>query len=405
MKKYLLILVFVLTSATMLSGCDTSDNNNSNESNEITIAILSGNPFIETAAERFEAMYDGQYTINITIYDDRASYAQIINTALMSGMGEDIIHASNIPWERLADTNNLADLNSILNFAPGEFYQTILDAFLYNGRRHVIPLSFHMETFSTADAAPLNIYPNRFALNDLINLANTYPDAHLIIGPAGTSEVNIAHRFFNLSFAEFIDLPNRQANVDTDKFIRLLEDVQSIGDRLRAPFQLENVLIQEDIFFNPAMASSGMPDYTNFHIMTNDRGEGMVHAFDLLAINANSTNQALAARFLQFLISEEMQTSPEIWQTAVNRHAAISNAAALYESIKAGDFAPPEYFNLSTNIAVFNRLADRLTIAPTSDPFINEFVRNEMTRFFDGEVTAEQAARNLQARLTTYLNE
>ena len=405
MKRYLLTIVLVLICAAALSGCGSPGDYIGGASNELTIATLHDNAFIEEAARRFEYMHDGRYTVNIVVYGDFASYAQIINTALMSGLGEDIINVSHIPWQRLADAGRLVDLNSKLSFTPGEFYQNILDAFLYNGGRYAIPLSFHMETFTLGDAASTSLNPNRFSIDDLLDLAGAYPDAHLMISPMGSYGTGLAYMFFNLDFAEFIDLANRQANVDSADFIRLLENVQSLNDRLRAPFQQENVLVIKDIFFNPAMSSGGMPDYTDFHIMTNNRGEGMVHAFDIQAINANSGNRELAARFLQFAISEEMQTSPEIWQTAINKNAAISNAIALYESIRAGGFTPPEYFCIYTNIAVFNRLAGRLTMAPTSDPFIIDFVRSEMTRFFDGEVTAQQAASNLQARLTTYLNE
>ena len=405
MKKNLLIIVLVLMGVIALSGCGSSDDDIYSPSNELAIATLHDFPFIEEAARRFEAMHDGRYTVNITVYGDFTSYAQIINTALMSGMGEDIINVSHIPWQRLADAGMLVDLNSMISFAPGEFYQNILDAFLYNGNRYAMPLSFHMETFTLGDGASTNLYPNRFTLEDLLDLASIHPDAHLMISPMGTYGTGLAYTFFNLNFAEFVDLANRRANIDNENFIRLLEDVQSLNDRLHAPFQNENVLIIKDIFFSPTMSSNGMPDYSNFHILTNGRGEGMVHSFDVLAINANSNNKELAARFLQFVISEEMQTSPEIWQTSINKNAAMSNAAALYESIRAGGFTPPDYFSLDTNIAVFNRLAGRLTMAPTSDPFIIEFVRNEMDRFFNGEVTAHEAARNLQARLTTYLNE
>jgi len=249
------------------------------------------------------------------------------------------------------------------------------------------------------------INPNRFSLEDVISLAHAYPELDIMHSPMGMSATTLAYRIFELYFDEFIDLSNRTANVDNEKFISLLEDVQTIGDRLTpTTWGIAPPIIMETIFHNIVMSVEGIHDYTGFSIMTNSRGEGLVSARNHFAINANSPNQELAASFLQFMLSEEMQSSPEMWATPVNRNAAITNSSAMLESQRVTGFMP-EGVEFETNLAVFNSLADRLTVAGTSDPFIGDFVRTEMTRFFEGEVTAEQAAINLQARLTTYLNE
>ena len=409
MKKYLSIITLVLICTVAFSGCGSSEtptgNSGTNASNELTIATLFDDSFLEEAVRRFEYMYDGRYTVTINRVGDFTSYTQIINTALMSGLGEDIISASHLAWQRLADAGKLVDLNSIIDLPQGEFYQNILDAYLYSGGRYVIPLSFNINAFRLGDDVITEINPNRFTLEDVIALAHIYTDLDLIHSPMGMCTTTLAYRIFELYFNEFIDLANRTANVDNENFISLLKDVQSIADNLTfGTWGISTPVISETIFHNIVMNVNGIEDYTGFSIMTNSRGEGLVTARNHLAINANSQNQELAARFLQFLLSEEMQSSPEMWATPVNRNAAITNSNAMLESQRVLGFMP-EGVDFETNLAVFDSLADRLTIAGTSDPFIGDFVRTEMTRFFDGEVTAEQAAINLQARLTTYLNE
>ena len=79
-------------------------------------------------------------------------------------------------------------------------------------------------------------------------------------------------------------------------------------------------------------------------------------------------------------------------------------AVLMLEEVRAGGYAADD-FDLTRNIAKFNQLAKNLTAVSHSDWFINSFVRDEMTRFFSGEITAEQTAANLQSRLHTYLNE
>ena len=411
MKKCFVFL-FSCFMLAAFSGCNAqdipanqTDYGEVNTSTELTIAVLHADGFLEAAIQQFEAMYDGRYTVTIVQTGDFTSYSQIINTALMSGSGEDIIMASQLAWQRLADAGRLVDLNDKIDFPAGEFYQNILDAYLYNGGRYVVPLGFNINAFRLGDGVTAAIHPSRFALEDVIALAQAYPEIELIHSPMGMNASILAYRIFELYFDEFIDLPNRTAHVDNEKFINLLEDIQSIAGQLTsAMWGAAQPAIIETILHNIVMNVEGIEDYTGFNIMTNASGQGLVSARNHMAINANSPNQALAARFLQFLLSYEMQSSPEMWATPVNKQAAATNSLAMLESQIAMGYAP-EGVSFVTNLAVFNELADRLTIAGTSDPFIGDFVRAELTRFFDGEVTSVQAAGNLQARLTTYLNE
>ena len=410
MYKKLLIGIIGATMLIALSGCGSSEaqasNSTTNANNELTIAVGEGfvDGFFEEAARRFEEIHDGRYTVTFVTVGDARSYAQIMNTALMSGMGEDIIFASQLAWQRLADVGKFVDLNNKMNFPPNEFYQSVLDAYLYNGGRYVLPLQFNVWAFSLNDEVSATVNSNRFTIEDVITLAYAYPHLEVFHSPMGMCATTLAYRIFELYFDEFIDLPNRTANVDNENFINLLKSIQPLAYRLMVTSWATPPIIIETLFHNIVMNVEGIQDYTGFNIMTNSRGEGLVSARNHMAINANSQNQELAARFLQFLISEEMQSSPEMWATPVNRNAAITNSSAMLESQRALGFVP-EGVDFETNLVAFNSLADRLTIAGTSDPFIGDFVRTEMTRFFDGEVTAEQAAVNLQARLTTYLNE
>jgi len=393
---------------------DNVDNSTTNSedamagtTNELTISTLRESNFLEAAARRFEEIHEGRYTITINVYDDFASYSQIINTALMSGMGEDIIDATHITWQRLADVNMLVDLTNHIEFASGEFYQSVLDAFLHGGRRYVIPLNFAFTAFcfNFTDVVAYESRPSRLTLENIMTLAEIYPEYQLWLSGSGLGETSLAFMLFSLDFNEYIDLVNRQANIDNERFISMLENVYSLGESLRLDPPMGNALLIEDMLFGPAMSMNGLVDYTDMVLLTNDMGESLVTTIGFMpSINANSTNQELAARFITFLLSKEMQSSLELMFNPVNKAATTEMANLMLESVRAGGYAATD-FDLENNITIFNRLAESLAISSTSDPFIGDFVRAEMTRFFDGEVTAPQAASNLQTRLTTYLNE
>jgi len=382
---------------------------------ELTIATLSfmgTDPFLENAAQRFEALNEN-VTVNISLYDNWQTYAQIINTALMSGGGEDIIGISTLQWQRLADAGRLLDLNNKLVFAPGEFYQNVLDTFLYNGGRYVVPLAFSMGAFHATEALAPELKPQVLTLENLVAVSNAHQGQgqetllFLTGSGLGGTPLSIAEMFFELEFHNFVDLAGRTANVDNESFIALLEAVYSIADNIRWAQPGEEALFMEEFIHSPAMALNGVFDYSNLILAANTDGGSLVNATQGFVINANSQNPALAAAFLQFLLSEEIQSSPELFQTPVNMAAAVTRSHATLESVRAYS----QYtgftagFDLDNNITIFNQLASRATTIGITDSMIRDFVRAEMERFFNGEVTAQQAASNLQIRLTTYLNE
>jgi multiple sugar transport system substrate-binding protein len=237
-----------------------------------------------------------------------------------------------------------------------------------------------------------------------MSLAAEYPAHPLFLSGSGFDAVSLAHMMFNMDFYEFIDIRNRTANVDSNQFISLLDSIHSI-ENLRWPEQGETAVIWEISLYNPVMCNNGIEDYTGMFLLTNSREESLFSPIGILpAINANSANQELAIDFMQFLLSEEMQSSTELLFNPVNKNASAEMAALMLAEVRAGGYAADD-FDLERNIAIFNELAGQTAVARHSDAFISDFVWSEMTRFFTGEVSSEQAARNLQSRLNTYLNE
>ncbi len=118
------------------------------------------------------------------------------------------------------------------------------------------------------------------------------------------------------------------------------------------------------------------------------------------AINVNSPYRELAADFIKHMLSPQMQVSPELMFSPVNREAA----ATLGEEFKAHGEGEPG-FDYDTNAKKFDQMVSQLKFAKNNDPNINSFIMSELISFFEGRQSAEQAASNLQSKLTLYLNE
>ena len=414
MKKAILTLLTALATAALAACGNTTETPQAPPSDlprELTVATLAafqgGNPFLEHAAQRFMELNDG-VTVNIVAYDNRETYAQIINTALISGGGEDIINLRNLQWQRLADTQRLVDMSGKLTLSPGEFYTDALDAFLYNGRRYAVPMAFAIPAFQATELLAPALRPANLTLENLVAVSNAHPDTLLFWTATGlgSNPISIASMFFELEFCSFVDMANRAANINED-FVALLEAVDSIAHNLRHGQPGEEALFAETFMHSPAMSLNGFCDFGDFILATNRAGGGLMWPGDYFGINANSQNPQLAAQFIRFLLSEEIQSSPELFQTPVNRAVAVVRATDIIESTRAhADYAGfTDGFDLPRNITFFNDFARHANVLGFTDSMIRNFVNAEMARFFNGEVTAAQAAENLQIRLTTYLNE
>jgi multiple sugar transport system substrate-binding protein len=404
MKKIitiLLLLVFVL------SGCNT-EQKQANGSGELSIATFFESRYLEIAARKYEEIREGvKININVNATEeerDSAKYSQIINTALMSGGGEDIIDVSYINWAALADSNRLLDLNGKINFSPEEHYMSVLDAYLYNGGRYVIPLSFYFTGLRFDNAFAEIETPKHITLDGLLALAAKHSETPLFLSGTGIDSVSLAYMMFGMDFNDFIDVSNKKADVDSEKFISMLEKINSISN-LRWLEPGETALIWEVAMYNPAMNSNGLEDYTGMFLLVNEKGGSLFSPVGFLpSVNANSPNRELAFDFMQFLLSEETQSSPELMFNPINKKSSAEMAALVLANVRAEGYAA-DGFDLEKNISLFNGLAERLTVVQYSDSFVNQFVWDELTRYFDGEVSAEQAAKNLQSRLNTYLKE
>jgi multiple sugar transport system substrate-binding protein len=398
---------FLLLAA--LSGCDRGQKQSRAEG-ELVIDTFLESRFLEFAARKFEELNEGvTITINVFTHEqerDNAKFSQIINTELMGGRGADIICVGYLNWMALADRGRLLDLSDKITFSPEEHYISILDAFLYNGRRYVIPLSFTFTALRFDSAFAGIEQPGHLTLDGLLSLAARYPDNPLFLGSfvLGQGKVALAYKMFNLDFDYFMDLPNRTANVDNERFISMLESINEVRN-IRWIQPSETAVLLELVIFNPVMTNIGVEDYSDVFLLTNDKGEALAWTLGFIpAVNANSQNQELAVEFIRFLVSKEVQSSLELRNNPINKMASAEMAALLLDEIRAGGYGAYG-FDLENNIRLFNELVEQINVVETSDTFIIRFVREELGRFFSGEVSAEQAARNLQSRLNMYLRE
>ena len=127
-------------------------------------------------------------------------------------------------------------------------------------------------------------------------------------------------------------------------------------------------------------------------------------------MNSNSRNKKLAWEFIKFMLGEEMQRSPNLFELPVNYAAYYEMSKRFFVTEPSEDGSmviTDEEFQYAYDefIELFDGYVNKLTFLPITDAVIKDMVMKEAKLFFDGVKTAEEVADTLQNRVQLYLSE
>ncbi len=412
-----------------------------NANKELNISLFREDAYVSLAAKKYEESHSG-IKINVNAYmnandsgADKTSekYTQILSTSLMSGKGDDIIDVSPISFFKLADKDMLLDLSEPLkeSLNNDDYYMSVINAYQYHNKLYCMPISFVYDAYSlnqeTAKALGIKMNERTFSLDTIKAYAEQIKSGEKTAlfddSASGMSDVSLAYKLFSLNMPKFVKMETKEVSIENNQeFISILKAVKNIADKKQIATQagytrqenfydgINQSLINIFGIYSPSMCQSGVVDYTakNLKLLTNKEGYSTFGSYSAIpAINNKTKNKDLAIDFVRFLISKEMQTSTELMYCPVNK-AAVKEASQLIVDNAAAEGYLPQGFThetLDTNIKVFNEMAQNTTMLEFTDMVIRDFTMDEMTRFFAAEESAEQAAKNLQAKIDTYLKE
>jgi multiple sugar transport system substrate-binding protein len=135
----------------------------------------------------------------------------------------------------------------------------------------------------------------------------------------------------------------------------------------------------------------------------------------MLAMNEKSKVKDEAWQFLQFLLSDEMQSAPGFNGFPVRQSSLRKTVGGIMEKLQNGKVqirVQSQDGQTTQQPTVGDKDKETvLQIAGMADTYIYEdtqvmrIAREEADAFFKGEKSAEDTARSIQNRVTTYLNE
>ncbi|MDO5401042.1 MAG: extracellular solute-binding protein [Eubacteriales bacterium] len=365
--------------------------------------------FLRAAARRYEQSHPGStVTIQEVGRDNgfkKSKYRDIVNTQLMSGTASDIVDVSPMFWAKLADSGRLLDLRGEIPFNSSDYYVNVVNSYLYKGGRFCVPLAFTMFAYGFNEDVAGQEAMGNLSVETLTALAERFPNADIFGNNIGSvhSPARVAFLLFSAASPDYVDLENKTANVNSEKFISMLESIRSIGSRINGQNGRPAVLHCNNIW-TPTSSALALYDATGMVLLGDEGRSSFENQGFTPAVGADSPNKGLAIDFIQFLLSEEIQSMPEITSCPVNKNGVRRVAEfELADETAAGRGLPS--LDLENNLAIFDAMASHLTHVDSGDAVVDDFVMSALEKYFAGGQSARETAENLQARLTMYLNE
>ncbi|OXM16961.1 extracellular solute-binding protein [Paenibacillus herberti] len=405
----------------------------------ITMSVVSTNRFLQQAEEKFEAAnldidiqikeshivpQDGTGRMSIRGgYDPAAieKHVTTVNAELMNGNASDIIAVDTLAYSKYADKGLLADLTDYMRKLNAEdYYINVFDSLKYKDKLYTITpgVSTGLWFGNKERIEGMNLDPKAWTWDQfgekMGELAKAGGDPVVQWMPV---DMLLLDRV-SAEAEKFINLSDKKASFEDKAFIDLLNQIKSFYDQkiFQEPEMTggvsKAVKIGEKLSRKEAFISSAFMDISSVSLgqMMFDQsqifsppksGSAEGNSFKptiLLSINNKSEKKEAAWKFLQFLLSEEMQSSRELGGLPINKKAVDGQVKALEQT--EGAFKPT-----AEDVEMTKGLLADLKRSGTIDPKIETIIKEETAPFFEGQKSAEDAAKSIQNKVTLYLEE
>lgn len=422
----------------------------------VTLSVMTSNRFLEYAKQQFEAKHEN-ISIEIKEYvaapptdgkvmiragetkkpvQDIEKFVSGVNTELMSGKAADIIITDgSVPLNKYADKKLLENMNDLMtndaSFQKGDYYANVFDAMTYNNGLYALPAELSLGLLlgnktalggATIDDENWTWADFKAAVEPLAKDANNdgVPDLYALNG-LDASALLLA--MVNTSYGKLVDLPSQ--SFDKEAFASLLTISKALSDaklvaddrsgRTSSLFQLLQPVRYEDLILNMQMAFDGEGELHHWPSDSDQRGVAFTSDM-LLSLNAKSAHKQEAWEFIKFLLSEEMQKTKELSGFAVNKKASRERQEQLKDIanpsepgkkmavVKDGKpYTPrtPEQHEIDQ----IEQLLSSAQVYAGTDPKVIAIIEQEVAPFFAGQKPAEEVAKTVQQKVSTYLQE
>ncbi len=422
------------------------------EQEVITVSVPMSDKKLDMAVGRFQEA-NPVYKVHVGINasrdktgNDIDTYIKILNTQILSGKGPDIISVAWLPFKSYASRGILTELGGLMandkGFDTSKYYSNIFDALKVEGRLYVLPASFSFKVLmanqAVLDKEAVKIDDSRWTWNDFKaiaqKVAGTGNSENLSVLPS-FSQYDMLGLFTGGSYNNYVDMDKKYASFSSRGFINLLEmakDFSSLSgsnigndpvSELEAASRGKLIFLPYT-FLDYSMYGFVKRAYNNqlglYKRPTADGSGCMTFSSNsMYSINANARYKEKCWEFLKILLSDEVQMSDmDSGGFSINKAIQRKKAQRVIDGSKSGStrmtLSAPDGGKMMTfssavmtqkDMDYIDKFIEGLKTYAYYDVNINSILQNETKAFFSGTKSAEDTAKLIQDRVSTYLRE
>ncbi|WP_028562777.1 ABC transporter substrate-binding protein [Paenibacillus pinihumi] len=404
----------------------------------VVVSVMSKDAFLENAAKKFEELNPD---IHIEIKEHLANpdlgngmraaltkadiekYVQTVTTEVLSGKGPDLIAMDLLPEDKFIEKKVLVNFNEKFakdpSFDKNHYYQNILQSSWNGDGLYSMPISFYVQVMQ-ANAELLkkhnvNIDDQTWTWAQFADITKKMKEQAGKEYSAFVNPYQIMADFITDNYATFVQKGN--VSFDSDPFRDMMNQVKKMYDEklIEASYNdMGKMLFSLSAFNDPKRSLIQMLDPKKGFYMKptlNGQGNGLeLKSFMNFGLNSQSKVEKEAWEFLKFMLSEEIQTSPDLNGFPVNKDATEAKLKEAGQSLdqdeSAADIEIPDEKTLNETLqAIQNILNSKPQEKNNVDSKVIDIFFEEFDPFLKGQKSAEETSKLIQNRVKTYLNE
>lgn len=347
-----------------------------------------------------------------------------LTTEILAGEVFDILGIQGMPYMTFMEKELLTDLYPFIDadaeLSRGDFVQPALKAAEVDGGLYQFFPSFFVDTLIGSEAvvgADMG-----WGIDEFASVLDAHPDADMPIG--WMTGIELLKRVINYNMDAYIDWETGTSNFDTPEFIELLRLCS------RLPVNIYNIVPRETLL-SSGRQIIGMhyaSQMGSLHVERLDFGGDIVfkgypsvpengsviNTWESFAISENSPNKDAAWEFLRMLLSKDWQLDRRIGGMPTNQAAFDYNMNNVLNYDYSGWSMERDGVSITltqeqvkADVEMILELIDSAGsgIVNISDGALLNIITKDAMDFFNGLNSAEDAARNIQNRVSIYVAE
>lgn len=387
----------------------------------VTLSLQQASPFYETAKKLFEEK-NPDIDLQIQITADYQTYQKTTNTALLSGKGPDIFEISSLPIGNYVSKNLLFNMDDSMNqdktVNKSDLQTNVLDVLKWSGGTYTMPLGFYLRAF-VGDGDVIkntNMDDKNWTWKDFEKTSKG-------LGQSGKEtryalandppEVLLQEMIVD-KYAQFVDHTAKKAKFDSPLFVDAMQQIKHMYDdkvMTTEPADVGKQMFYSTVLQSPADFINGLHIFfSNPKLLQKPEQKGGTRIVPAtqFAIPAKSPVKDDAWKFISFLLSAEGQSLQERQGFSLLKSENEKQLNNIQKQVQSGTYKLEDGKTPKVSDDEFMQFKQLISTADNYavvDGSVISTIGDESRSFFSGQKSAEEVAKLIQSKATTFLNE